>query len=277
MSPRSAREASDRPVRAVVVDDEPLLADSLVGELHARWPELDVAEPLGDGESAVDFILNERPDIAFLDIRMPGLSGLDVARIVRDDWPHGSGDSPPLIVFVTAYAEFAVQAFDRAAIDYLVKPVAPERLDEALARIRDRLRARSGADTGHRPDFDEDVLDAVADGFGLRREPLARICAASGDRIHVVGTEDVLLFEAGDKYVSVHTGERVLLIRRSLRELLPRLDPAVFVRVHRRVIVNVAKVRAASRAGNGRLLLEIDGTDHRPPVSRAFAHLFRAM
>ena len=278
MSPRSCADgAGARPVRAVVVDDEPLLADALIGELHACWPELDVAEPLGDGESAIDFILNERPDVAFLDIRMPGLSGLDVARIVRDEWPHGPGCPPPLIVFVTAYAEFALQAFDRAAIDYLVKPVAPERLAEALARVRDRLGSRSRPEARPHPGPDEEVLGAVADELGLGRHRLTRICAASGDRIHVIGTEDVLLFEADDKYVNVHVEGRVLLIRRSLRELLPSLDPTLFRQVHRRVIVNVAKVRSASRAGHGRLLLELDGTDHRPPVSRAFADLFRAM
>ena len=277
MSPRPRTDkASARPVRAVVADDEPLLADALIGELRACWPELDVAEPLGDGERAIDFILNEKPDVAFLDIRMPGLSGLDVARIVRDEWPHGPEEVPPLIVFVTAYAEFAVQAFDRAAIDYLVKPVSPDRLAEALTRIRERLAPRSG--DGRRPSLDEGLLGAVADDLELgRRGSLARICAASGDRIHVIGTEDVLLFEAGDKYVSVHTAERVLLIRRSLRELLPSLDPTLFRQVHRRVIVNITKVRSASRAGPGRLLLDIDGTDHHPPVSRAFADLFKAM
>ena len=278
MSPRpSADEASASPVRAVVADDEPLLAAALIDGLRLCWPELDVAEPLGDGESAIDFMLNERPDVAFLDIRMPGLSGLDVARIVRDEWPHGSERPSPLIVFVTAYAEFAVQAFERAAIDYLVKPVAPDRLAEALARVRDRLSSRSGPETGRAPGVDENVLDVVADDLGLGRSRLTRICAASGDRIHVIGIEEVLLFEAADKYVNVHTAGRVLLIRRSLRELLPSLDPMTFKQVHRRVIVNVTKIRSASRASHGRLLLDIDGTDHRPPVSRAFADLFRAM
>lgn len=264
-------------VRAVVVDDEPLLAEALIGELRGAWPELDVAAPLGDGESAIDFVLNERPDVAFLDIRMPGLSGLDVASTVRDELRDESERAMPLIVFVTAYAEFAVQAFDRAAVDYLVKPVAPARLTEALVRIRHRLDLRADAEAARRPALDEDTLGAVADGLGLDRRRLTRICAASGERVHVIRTEDVLLFEAGDKYVNVHVEGRVLLIRRSLRELLPSLDPAIFRQVHRRVIVNLTKVRSASRAGHGRLLLDIDGTDHHPPVSRAFADLFRAM
>ena len=277
MSAPGSDAPAHRPVRAIVVDDEPLLAAALVHALRAHWPELDVAEPLGDGDAAIDAMLNDAPDVAFLDIRMPGTNGLEVARIVRDEWHDRAGGTPPLIVFVTAHAEFAVEAFERAAVDYLIKPVVPERLADSLVRVRERLGARPGPDAGARPGLDGDALEAVADGFGLGGAPLTRLCAASGDRVHVIATEDVLLFEAGEKYVSVHLEGRELLIRRSLRELLPSLDPAVFARVHRRAIVNVTKVRSASRAGHGRLLLEIDGTDRAVPVSRAFAHLFRAM
>ena len=279
VSPRpSADEASARPVRAVVADDEPLLAAALIDGLRLCWPELDVAEPLGDGESAIDFMLNERPDVAFLDIRMPGLSGLDVARIVRDEWPHGSERPSPLIVFVTAYAECRGSGL-RAGGDRL--PGQAGRTGPAGRGARAGPRQAQFALGTRRPDelpaVDENVLDVVADDLGLGRPRLTRICAASGDRIHVIGTEEVLFFEAADKYVNVHTAGRVLLIRRSLRELLPSLDPMTFKQVHRRVIVNVTKIRSASRASHGRLLLDIDGTDHRPPVSRAFADLFRAM
>ena len=278
MSARAGPAAPDaRPVRAVVADDERLLADALIGELEACWPELDIAEPLADGESALHHLLSERPDVAFLDIRMPGLSGLDVARLVHDAWPREASGRPPLIVFVTAYAEFAVEAFDRAAIDYLVKPIVPERLAVSVARIRERLRADAEPDAAPPPVLDSGVHDAVADSLGASRRPLERICAASGDTVHVVRTEDILSFEADGKYVTVHTAGGSMLIRRSLRELLPRLDPAIFVQVHRRVIVNMTKVRSARRSSHGRLDLDLEGSDYRPPVSRAFAHLFKAM
>lgn len=267
----------DGPVRAIVAEDEPLLADALIAELQACWPELHVAEPLGDGESTIACLLNDRPDVAFLDIRMPGVGGLDVARIVHDAWSDDAIAPPPIIVFVTAYAEFAVQAFDRGAIDYLIKPVTPERLARTVLRIRERLHLRSTRDSRRLAAIDKDRFDGAAEAFGPGRQRLTRICAASGDRIYVIPVEDVLLFEADDKYVNVHARTGVMLIRRSLRDLLPGLDPVVFKQVHRRVIVNMTTVRSATRAGHGRLLLDIDGIDHHPPVSRAFAHLFRAM
>lgn len=136
---RSTSVTEERIIRAVVVDDERLLAEALVRELRQCWPELSVTKTLSDGESALRYVLEERPDIAFLDIRMPRLSGLEVAIFINDAWMPEEYGRPPLIVFVTAYLEFAVEAFDRAAVDYLVKPIVPERLAETVSRAQAHL------------------------------------------------------------------------------------------------------------------------------------------
>ena len=264
-------------MRATVAEDEPLLADALVRALGACWPELEVGEPLGDGDAAIARLLDDRPDVAFLDVRMPGADGLEVARTVLDEWPEDAATAPPAFVFVTAHAEFAVRAFDCAAIDYLVKPIVPERLAETVSRVRERLRSRPPTAPARAGTTGVDALEGVATALGPGRGRLSRVCASVGGRIRVVPIEDVLLFEAGDKYVDVHARQGVMQIRRSLRELLPALDPATFRQVHRRAIVNLGAVSSATRVGNGTLVLELDGTDHRVPVSRAFAHLFRAM
>lgn len=136
---RSTSVTEERIIRAVVVDDERLLAEALVRELRQCWPELSVTKTLSDGESALRYVLEERPDIAFLDIRMPRLSGLEVASFINDAWMPEEYGRPPLIVFVTAYSEFAVEAFDQAAVDYLVKPIVPERLAETVSRAQAHL------------------------------------------------------------------------------------------------------------------------------------------
>ncbi|MEZ5729355.1 MAG: LytTR family DNA-binding domain-containing protein [Burkholderiaceae bacterium] len=256
---------------ALIADDEPLLAAALADELANCWPELEVIATVHDGQAATAQALELAPDIVFLDVRMPGATGLEVAEAIAEDWPDRR--AAPLIVFVTAYGEFALEAFERAAVDYLLKPVDGKRLARSVERLRARLDAR-GAPM---------AIDTLAEQLGRLMAPeraapaLDVIRAGVGDTVHLVPVDEVVLFEAADKYVVVHAGDRQLLIRESLRDLLPRLDSRRFAQIHRGAIVNMARVRAAVRGENGRLRLELDGCDARPVVSRLYAHLFRPM
>jgi len=261
---------------ALIAEDEPLLAQHLRGELARLWPELRFTETAGDGHSALRRALAQRPDILLLDIRMPGMSGLEVAQALAEDWPDGVNF--PLLVFVTAYDQYALQAFERSAIDYVLKPVQAERLAQTCERLRSALRQRAAA-----PNPDDALQAAVQQLRGLVDAPrpaapaLQVLQASAGDVIHLVPVTEVLYFEAADKYVRVITAEREHLIRTSLRELQPQLDAHRFWQIHRGTIVRCDAIATATRDESGRYTLSLRGHPDRLPVSRLYAHLFRAM
>jgi DNA-binding LytR/AlgR family response regulator len=213
----------------------------------------------------------------FLDIKMPGKSGLEVAEELAEGW---AGDTPfPQVVFVTAYDEFAVQAFDRAAADYVLKPVSDERLGRTVARLQPRLQQNAGPAGG------QSSLEALAAQLRALGVPMAApaaprlsvIRAAVGNQVRMVPVADVLYFEAADKYVNVVTADSELLIRTSLRELLPQLDEQLFWQVHRGTIVNSSCVLSALREEGGKLSLTLRGRSEKVRVSPLYAHLFRQM
>lgn len=266
---------------ALIAEDEPLLAEALKAELTGLWPELEIVAVVGNGRLALEASLALEPDVAFLDIRMPSLSGIEVAQALVEDWQGRR--PPPLPVFVTAYDQFAVDAFQHAAIDYLLKPVETARLALTVTRLRDRLAERG---VGRRL-ADAAPLDELAarlrvllslDPGSAQPEPALRIIRAGvGETVRLIPVDQVVYLQAADKYVNVVTADGEALIRESLRELLPRLDADRFVQIHRSTVVNLDHVRAAVRDDSGRVLLDLNGRPERLLVSRLYSPLFKAM
>jgi len=267
---------------ALIAEDEPLLAANLQAELARLWPELEIVASVGHGEAAVTQALALQPDLLFLDIRMPGMTGLEAAQAIAEDWPDDASRPFPLIVFVTAYDQYALQAFEQAAVDYVLKPVQPDRLAQTCARLQAALARRDPPAPGHPP-----ALDAVMQQLrgliagttqpGESSSRLRVIQAGAGNAIHMVPVEEVLYFEAADKYVRVITAEREHLIRTSLRELQPQLDPQRFWQIHRGTIVRCDGICAVLRDETGRLTISLRGHGDKLVVSRMYAHLFKAM
>jgi DNA-binding LytR/AlgR family response regulator len=262
-------------IRAMIAEDEPLLAEGLRRMLLSIWPELEIGEIASNGEEAVNRTLAELPQLLFLDIRMPGKSGLDAAAEVLDGWPEQR--PVPLIVFVTAYDEFAIAAFEHAAVDFVLKPVVPERLERTVLRLKARLEERAAPKTGELADLLRVVQSMAVDGGASKFEALDMVNVGLGDTITVVPIDDVLYFEATDKYVNVVSAAHEGVIRISMRELLCRLSPQQFMQVHRSVIVNRRAIISATRSEMGHVTLQLRGTSRMVPVSRAFAHHFRPM
>ena len=276
---------------ALIAEDEPLLAQALRAELARAWPELALLEPAVDGDDAVERALQHRPAVVFLDIRMPGRSGLEAAEAIVEEWPAESGPLP-LIVFVTAYDQYALQAFERAAVDYLQKPVQPARLAACCARLKDLIALRESARGAGGPGAAADdaallgrlrsllaatpaaapaVQDAAAE------PPLTLLQAGIGTTLHMIPVDEVVYFEAADKYVRVVTATREALIRMSLRELLPRLSADRFWQIHRGTVVRADAIATATRDESGKVFLTLRQRPERLVASRLHAHLFRAM
>ena len=253
---------------AVIADDEPNLSRYLRERLAVVWPELVIAGVAANGPEAKALIAAEAPDIAFLDIRMPGLTGLDVARDLTG--VH--------VVFVTAHDEYALAAFDRAAVDYLLKPVSDERLTEAVRRLKERLAEEAPKQPA--PDVAQ-ALALLREHLGgpaaAGGERLAWIRAAVGEQVRLIAVDDVCYFESNDKYTSVFTAEGEALIRTSLRELAQQLDGERFWQIHRGTIVNVAHIATTIRDLTGRVKVKLKQRPETLAVSRAYAHLFRQM
>ncbi len=258
--------------RALIAEDEPLLAESLKAALASAWPGLQVVAVAPNGLEALRLIQSERPDIAFLDIRMPGLTGLEVAAELADRL--NEGEPVPRLVFVTAYDEFALKAFDLAAVDYLLKPVVAERLAKTVERLKAALAAAppSDGDLAQLVRTLQKVSGAQSPASG---EPLRIIRAAVGNSVRMVPVGEVCYFQAADKYTSVVTRDAELLIRTPLKDLLGQLAPEQFRQIHRGTIVNLAEVATATRDENGRLSVRLKHRKESLPVSRLFADLFR--
>ncbi|AOW15760.1 DNA-binding response regulator [Hydrogenophaga crassostreae] len=273
---------------ALIAEDEPLLAAALQAELKKVWPELDVIAVVGNGQAAVEKALALTPDVVFLDIRMPGMTGLEAAAELADEWPAEDGPNPPpfpALVFVTAYDEYALQAFEAQAMDYVLKPVQASRLARTAQRVQSVLAQRATPATP----TSEAAMDATLAQLrallggpeptsSALPERLKVIQASVGHAIHMVPVNDVVLFEASDKYVRVLTAVHEYLIRTPLKDLLPQLDPSEFWQVHRGTVVRAAAIDSVQRDEAGRtslMLRERDG--QRIAVSRVYAARFRAM
>jgi len=267
---------------ALIAEDEPLLAANLQAELARLWPELRIVASVGHGEAAVDQGLALQPDVMFLDIRMPGMTGLEAAQALAEDWPD-NGKPFPLIVFVTAYDQYALQAFERSAIDYVLKPVQPDRLMQTCTRLQAALQQRAlpQAAPGLNAVIDQlrGLIGAGALGPAAAQPvaPLRVIQASAGNAVHMVPVDEVLYFEAADKYVRVITAEREHLIRISLRELQPQLDAQRFWQIHRSTLVRCDAIATALRDESGKLTLTLRGHADKLSVSRLYAHLFKGM
>jgi len=258
--------------RALIADDEPHLARALQAELAALWPELQVVAVARNGVEAAERIAALQPELAFLDIQMPGLTGLEVAQGI---------EGTTRVVFVTAYDEYAVQAFEAEAVDYVLKPVGRERLQRTVERIR-RALAAPAADAGGLEETRllaalQRLLPAPTAVATAGPERLRWVRASAGDITHQIDVSEVLFFRADDKYTCVQTAQAEYLIRTPIAELAASLDPAVFVQVHRSTIVNLQHLAGTRRDEASRLFLRIKGHAHELPVSRAYVHLFKAM
>jgi len=251
---------------ALIADDEPHLARALAEQLARLWPELQVVHTARNGVEAAERIAALRPDLAFLDIQMPGLTGLEVAQGI---------EGATRVVFVTAYDEYAVQAFDNEAIDYVLKPVNEERLRRTVERIR-RALAQPAADAAEGTQLLA-ALQRLLPAAATPAQRLRWVRASSGELTHQVAVEDVLFFRADDKYTCVLTADAEHLIRTPISELAAALDPQQFVQVHRSTIVNLAHLAGTRRDEASRLFLRLRGHAHELPVSRAYVHLFKAM
>lgn len=260
-------------IPVLVVEDEPVLARRLQQQLATLWPGIDLLPVADNGAAAIALALEHLPRVIFLDIHMPAASGLDAAEAIVEDWPEGV--PLPQLVFVTAYGQYAVQAFEQGAIDYLLKPVSTERLQRAVQRLQERLALLDGASGEALGGALQRVAQALQPAASVA--PLSVINAAVGAVTHLIPIDDVLYFEVADKYLRVVTREREALIRMTLRELLQRLDAERFWQVHRSLVVQARCIAQVERSEDGRLWLGLREHPARLGVSRLFAHRFKAM
>ncbi|HAX23337.1 MAG TPA: DNA-binding response regulator [Hydrogenophaga sp.] len=263
---------------AVIAEDEPVLARTLTRLLEQVWPELRIVGVADDGLRATELALALVPDVVFLDIKMPGRTGIEVAEVVADDWPDDRAE--PLFVFITAYDNFAVPAFERAAVDYLLKPATADRLQQSVARLKARLAGRAASpDAGNMAALMQRMQSLTAPDIAETdsRERLKVIRAGVGNTVRMIPVADVVCFEATEKYVNVVTPTGEALVRMSLRELMARIDSTDFIQVHRSVMVNSNAIMSATRDENGHYSLSVRGLQRPLKVSRAFGHLFRPM
>ncbi len=244
-------------MKALIADDELHLAEDLRRRLAQLWPELQIAAVLHDGVAAAAALIEFKPDIAFLDIRMPGLSGLDAAKSALPDCR---------VVFVTAFDDHAVQAFEQAAVDYLLKPVSDERLSRCVARLR----------ATPAPDVLLTKLQSLLTTSN-KPKPLRWLRAQIGQTVRLVAVEEVCYFQSADKYTAVYTRDAEMLLRTPLKELIIQLDAAEFWPVHRGTVVNVRQIAAAHHNLLGRVTLTLRDRVETLPVSRSYAHLFKQM
>jgi DNA-binding LytR/AlgR family response regulator len=247
---------------AIVAEDEPILRTQLEGKLRKLWPELEIIASVGDGAAALEALEDRAPDFMFLDIQMPEMTGVEVAR-------HVAGRAH--VVFVTAYDQYAIQAFETGAVDYVLKPAT----DERLAVTHDRLKAMLAAPT---PPADLNaVLAKLTEQIHGKREKLQWIKATIGQNLRLIPVGDVLFFQSDEKYTRVVLADGEALIKTPIRELLDGLDPDVFWQIHRSTLVNVKAIAGISRDFRGRQIVAIKGHPEKLEVSRSYTHLFKGM
>jgi DNA-binding LytR/AlgR family response regulator len=254
--------------KCVIAEDETLLRQALITLLAETWPELQIVAECEDGGSALEAIASLQPDVAFLDIRMPGLTGLEVAAASTEASPRTQ------IVFVTAYDQYAIDAFEKGAVDYLLKPISPERLAATVKRLQARL-----ADGRH----DSEALAALLKTLTIalpgraKSEPLVWITASTGKDTRLIMVDDVIYFRADNKYTVVVTATGEALLRTPVRDLLDALDPASFKQIHRATIVNLRAIESITRDDSGKGLIRLKSRPETLAISQPFMSLFRSM
>jgi len=253
--------------RAVIADDEALMREQLRARLAEVWPELEIVAEARNGAEAVELVAAKHPDVVFLDIRMPAKSGIEAAREIA-----ALPARVPEIVFVTAYDQYAIDAFEQGVIDYVLKPAERERLALTVERIRKRLAAPMDNAQGAL----QQALERLA---GKLEAPshLRWIQASVGQQIQMIPVEEVLFFISDEKYTRVQTAQQEALIRTPIRELIAALDPAQFWQIHRSTLINARAIAGISRDERGRQLVSIKGRPEKLEVSRGYAHLFKGM
>jgi DNA-binding LytR/AlgR family response regulator len=258
---------------AIVAEDEELLRADLIAKLNAVWPELEIVASCEDGASALEEIAAKKPQLAFLDIQMPGLTGLDVAAALPD---LGTKTD---VVFVTAYNQYAVDAFNKGAIDYLLKPVTEERLVATVARLKAKIgngfESDASDDNGGLQKLVQQLQAAMVNDN--KREPLAWITAGSGRDTKLIMVDDIAYFQADNKYTVVMTAEGESLIRTPIKELLEGLDASHFKQIHRSTIVNLKAIKSVTRDDTGKGVIHLKARKETLQVSQPFMHLFRSM
>jgi DNA-binding LytR/AlgR family response regulator len=249
---------------AVIADDERLMREQIAGSLKAAWPELVIVGEAANGREAVAMVQSLEPDIVFLDISMPEMDGIKAAQAVSDK-VH--------VVFVTAYDQYAVRAFDQGAVDYLLKPADPERVARTCRRLRERLQ--------HKPEPMDRLLEQFSQRLGSGalkpREYLRWVQASVGANLRMIPTRDILFFRADNKYTRVQTQAFEALIRKPIKELVDELDPNEFWQIHRAIVVRVDAITQVSRSLRGNQVVQVKGRDEKLEVSRSFNHLFKQM
>ena len=254
--------------KCVIAEDETLLRDALVALLGDVWPELEIVAACDDGGSALEAIAAYRPEVAFLDIRMPGLTGLEVAAALPDASPATQA------VFVTAYNQYAIDAFDKGAVDYLLKPVARERLAATVARLKARI-AGGGADGAAMADLLERLGRTIPNTS--KEPPLVWLTASAGSETRLIMVEDIAYFQSDTKYTVVMTAAGEALLRKPIRELLDVLDPTIFKQIHRSTIVNLRAVASVTRDDTGKGMIRLKTRPETLTVSQPFMAMFRNM
>ena len=249
---------------AVVADDERLMREQIIGRLKQAWPELAIVGEASNGREAVALVRSLEPDIAFFDISMPEMDGVQAAQAVAGE-VH--------VVFVTAHDEYAIKAFEQGAVDYVLKPAEPERLAITCGRLRERLKDA--------PDPMGELLARLSQRLGAGainpREYMRWVQASVGATIRMIPTSDILFFRAEDKYTRVQTPTFEALIRKPIRELIDELDPNEFWQIHRSTVVRVDAIEQVSRNFRGQQVVHVKGSPDRLEVSRTFNHLFKQM
>lgn len=251
---------------AIIADDERLMRDQLRLRLNQVWPELEIVGEAKNGEEAVELVSQLKPDLTFLDIRMPGITGMEAARQI-------GGQSN--IVFVTAYDQYAVEAFERGAVDYVLKPPEQERLQVTVDRLKERLGMPKTAVVS---DSVTQMLSQLAEKMAAPKPTyLQWIQASIGQDLRMIPVEDILFFRSDEKYTCVQTERFEALIRKPVRDLAEELDPSLFWQIHRATLVNVNAIEGVTRDIRGRHLVLIKGKPDKLEVSRSFLHLFKQM
>jgi DNA-binding LytR/AlgR family response regulator len=249
---------------AIIADDERLMRDQLRLRLQQVWPELEILDEAKNGEEAIQLVETLKPDLAFLDIRMPAKTGLEAAKEIG---------TKAHIVFITAYDQYAVEAFDQGAVDYVLKPADTERLSKTVERLKARLT------TASEPNDMSNMLAQLAKQLGIAPKPnyLQWIQASIGQELRLIPVEDILFFQSDEKYTRVQTATYEALIRKPVRDLAEELDPHLFWQIHRSTLVNSKAISGVVRDMRGRHLVQIKGLTEKLEVSRSFVHLFKQM
>ncbi len=259
--------------KCVVAEDESLLREALLEQLNKAWPNLEVVAACDDGASALEAIVENQPDVAFLDIRMPGLTGIEIAEAMKESSPHTQ------IVFVTAYDQYAIDAFDKGAVDYLLKPVTYDRLSATVQRLQSRAMKDFKAVASLLQQLNlggSKNMQAAFQG-SQKSDPLVWLTASSGAETKLIMVDDVAYFKADNKYTVVMTAEGESLLRKPIRELLELLDANIFKQIHRSTIVNLKAIASIARDDTGKGIVKLKTRPETLTVSQPFMVLFRNM